>query len=210
MRRARRFFGLVAPLFPLVDRMLLPRYRRLLAELELDPSLDVLDVGTGTGTLAVAFAERGHRVAGIDVSPRLLRTARRRLPGVHLRTMDLADLPRHVADGAFGIVACAYVLHGLPENLRRLALCEGARIGRSWLLVVDYPCRPGSWPVRVVERIEGPHYASWIARPFHELVAGIGLEVAASGEVAGGTAWWLVRTGDPGPGRPNPGNATRP
>ena len=111
--RTRRFFNLVAPAFHVIDRRLLPEYRRALAALDLEPSLSVLDLATGTGTLATAFAERGHRVAGIDFAARLLKRARRRLPQADLRLMDLADLPQ-MPDNAYDIVALAYVLHGMP------------------------------------------------------------------------------------------------
>ena len=43
-----------------------------------DESKDVLDMGCGTGRLAVALAERGHRVTGADPSPGMLMVARSR------------------------------------------------------------------------------------------------------------------------------------
>jgi ubiquinone/menaquinone biosynthesis C-methylase UbiE len=39
---------------------------------------DVLDVGTGTGVMAVAIAELGYRVVGIDLSEGMLEQARRK------------------------------------------------------------------------------------------------------------------------------------
>ena len=39
----------------------------------------VLDMGSGTGRLAVALAERGHRVTGADPSPGMMQVARNRL-----------------------------------------------------------------------------------------------------------------------------------
>lgn len=40
--------------------------------------LDVLDVGCGPGALSLLFAERGHRVSGIDINEPLIRIARNR------------------------------------------------------------------------------------------------------------------------------------
>ncbi|RSS45908.1 class I SAM-dependent methyltransferase, partial [Streptomyces sp. WAC05858] len=37
---------------------------------------DVLDLGCGTGSLALLAAERGHRVTGVDRSPRMVELAR--------------------------------------------------------------------------------------------------------------------------------------
>jgi 2-polyprenyl-6-hydroxyphenyl methylase/3-demethylubiquinone-9 3-methyltransferase len=38
--------------------------------------MDVLDIGTGTGNAAIAAAQRGARVTGLDLAPELLRRAR--------------------------------------------------------------------------------------------------------------------------------------
>ncbi len=59
-------------------------WRRLVAAILGDPAhsemprLDVLDVGTGTGTLALVAAELGHDVIGIDLSERMILGARRK------------------------------------------------------------------------------------------------------------------------------------
>ncbi len=51
-------------------------YRRLAAELGAGRPLDVLDLGCGTGQLALALAEDGHRVTGHDPAPAMLAVAR--------------------------------------------------------------------------------------------------------------------------------------
>jgi protein-L-isoaspartate O-methyltransferase len=43
------------------------------------PPADILDVGTGTGFLALLLAELGHRVSGIDLSEGMLVRVRRSL-----------------------------------------------------------------------------------------------------------------------------------
>lgn len=194
-RRTRRFFNLVAPAFHFVDRRLLPEYRAALAELELDPGLTVLDLGTGTGTLARAFAERSHTVAGMDFARGLLRRARRRLPEAHLLEMDLAELPR-LPDGGYDVVTMAYLLHGLPPDLRRFTLCEAGRVARRFVLVFDYAI-PVPWYVRVIEWIEGPHYPSFAARGFGEQAAGAGLEICRAGMTSGFGGYWLTEPSRP-------------
>ncbi len=59
--------------------------------------LRVLDAGCGTGALACEAASRGAEVLGIDISPRLIETARARLPAdvadrVHLVAGDMLDV----------------------------------------------------------------------------------------------------------------------
>jgi ubiquinone/menaquinone biosynthesis C-methylase UbiE len=52
--------------------------------------LDVLDVGTGTGFLALELATRGHRVTGIDLSTAMLDRARRHASA---RSLPVTFLP---------------------------------------------------------------------------------------------------------------------
>ena len=191
--RTRRFFNLVAPAFHVIDRRLLPEYRRVLETLSLEPELSILDLATGTGTLAAAFAERGHRVAGIDFAARLLRRARRRLPQADFRLMDLADLPL-LPDDAYDVVTLAYVLHGMPPQMRRFALCQARRLARRYVLVFDYS-GPGRWHVRLIEWIEGPHYPSFVARPLAELAAETGLTVEREERTSSAGACWLLTHG---------------
>ena len=189
-RRTRRFFNLIAPAFHVIDRRLLPEYRQALETLSLDPGLSVLDLATGTGTLAAAFAERDHRVAGIDFAARLLRRARRRLPKADFRLMDLADLPQ-LPDDAYDVVTLAYVLHGMPPQMRRFALCQARRLARRYVLVFDYS-GTGRWHVRLIEWIEGPHYPSFVDRPLADLAAEAGLIVERKERTSSTGACWLL------------------
>ena len=57
------------------------KHRQWMRELErhlpAGRSLDILDVGTGTGFFALLLAEKGHRVTGIDLTPGMIREAGR-------------------------------------------------------------------------------------------------------------------------------------
>jgi SAM-dependent methyltransferase len=61
------------------------------------PPADVLDVGTGTGFLAVVMAGLGHRVTGIDLATDMLAVAREKAVGLAtppgLRAGDAVDPP---------------------------------------------------------------------------------------------------------------------
>jgi len=77
--------------------------------------LRVLDAGCGSGALAVALADRGAAVTGIDLSAGLLEIAARRLgPAVVLRQADLEE-PLPFADGSFELVVASLVLHYLED-----------------------------------------------------------------------------------------------
>ncbi|MCD4748889.1 MAG: class I SAM-dependent methyltransferase, partial [Thermoanaerobaculales bacterium] len=172
-RRTRRFFNLVAPAFHVIDRRLYPEYRRALEDLGLPAEMSILDVGTGTGTLARAFVERGHRVTGVDFAARLLRKARHRAPTAEFLTMDLVDLDAFES-GSFDVVTLAYVLHGFDPQLRSLTLSHAARLARFGVLIFDYSGM-GPWYVRLIEWIEGPHYPAFVSRPMAEHLQPFGL-----------------------------------
>ncbi|MFD9884043.1 class I SAM-dependent methyltransferase [Streptomyces alboflavus] len=48
---------------------------------------DVLDVGCGTGSLALLAAEQGHRVTAVDLSPRMATRARAKLTAHDARVL---------------------------------------------------------------------------------------------------------------------------
>jgi ubiquinone/menaquinone biosynthesis C-methylase UbiE len=66
----------------------------LLQSLLPDPPTDVLDVGTGTGFLALLLAELGHRVVAIDLADEMLEVARSKLAradSLHFEIGDATD-----------------------------------------------------------------------------------------------------------------------
>jgi ubiquinone/menaquinone biosynthesis C-methylase UbiE len=184
-------FNRAVGVISLFDGHLRREYARALDRLELPPGLEVLDLGTGTGNLAAALAARGHRVTGLDFSERSLARARRSTPGARLILADLAELDA-VRDRSFDLVSLAFVLHGLPAELRGAVVAHAARIARRAVLVIDHAAR-GAWYVRLVEHFEGPNYRSWLAAPFAAQLADTGLEVAAHGETSTITGYWLAR-----------------
>ncbi|MEU7487977.1 methyltransferase domain-containing protein [Streptomyces sp. NPDC042319] len=87
---------------------------RLQAWLPTEPS-DVLDLGCGTGSMALLAAEQGHRVTGVDRSPRMVEAARAKLAGQDARVLigDAARPP--VAARQFDVVLVRHVLWALPD-----------------------------------------------------------------------------------------------
>lgn len=187
--RAQRFFNRSWLLYPLVERHLLPQYREVLARLALRPDLSVLDLATGTGVLAGAFAERGHAVTGLDFADRLLTRARRRFPQVRFDHFDLVHLDQLDA-GAYDVVCMGYLLHGLSAEFRRYSLNQSARIAAKHVLIFDYG-RRGSGLIRLIERIEGPHYPEFVANDFAQELRREGLEISRTEQVSDFGDYWL-------------------
>lgn len=100
----------------LLDPKIRAAWSSLLSQLLPPPPARVLDLGSGTGSLAVLLAEQGYEVAGIDLSPRMVeravRKAQEHAVEVDFRTGDAAD-PRVV--GQFDVVLGRHVLWALPQ-----------------------------------------------------------------------------------------------
>jgi ubiquinone/menaquinone biosynthesis C-methylase UbiE len=188
-RRARRFFNRMSPLYPIVERHLFSQYRDVLARLALPPELSVLDLATGTGLLAGAFAERGHGVTGLDFADKLLNRARRRFPRVDFRNLDVRHLDG-IETGAYDLVSMGYFLHGLSPEFRHFIVQETARIARAHVLIFDYG-RDGGWFIRFIEWIEGPNYPLFIAEDRKGELDKAGLQINREEQVSDFGSYWL-------------------
>lgn len=113
----------------------------LLAELP-SPPADVLDVGCGTGSLAVLLAESGFAVHGVDFSQRMVEAAAEKAAaaGVDAR-FEQGDASAPPYDPAsFDVVLCRHVLWALPDpGLALQRWCALLRPGGRLVLV------EGSW-----------------------------------------------------------------
>ncbi|HEV7359674.1 MAG TPA: class I SAM-dependent methyltransferase, partial [Mycobacterium sp.] len=97
----------------------------------LTPS-DVLDIGCGTGKVAVEFMKRGMRVLGVDVDERMTDYARE-----HGVPVEIASFESWDAKGRqFDLITCADAWHWIDpargsENAAAVLRCCGAAVLRN-------------------------------------------------------------------------------
>jgi len=100
----------------------------------------LLDVGTGTGKQAFAFAKRGYDVVGIDLSEDMLKVANRKnkYENAKFLVADATNLP--FEDDRFDVCCVSFALHDMISTIRERALKEMARVTKrkGTMVVVDY------------------------------------------------------------------------
>jgi demethylmenaquinone methyltransferase/2-methoxy-6-polyprenyl-1,4-benzoquinol methylase len=138
------------------------RWRRLAAELAVAdrPGARALDCACGTGRLAAALVAAGAApVRGVDFSPRMLRLARRRHPGIDFVLADLTRLP--FADSSFDAITIGFGLRNVADpgaglaEMRRL-LREGGRLVVLEAVRPEGPLAPlGAAAARIAPTIVG-------------------------------------------------------
>ncbi len=104
----------------------------------------VLDAGTGTGNLAAALSDAGHRVTAVDAEPTMVDRAAARRPDVTFLHAALPHLP--FADRVFDAAVAGFVLDHVEQPRR--AVRELARVTRAGGTV-----RVSVWPAAPPSRL---------------------------------------------------------
>jgi SAM-dependent methyltransferase len=85
----------------------------------------VLDVGCGPGMVTAYLADRGVDVSGVDLSPRMIDSARRLHPQCTFSVSSATEL--ELAESSLGGVVAWWSLFNLPRDVLPEVLCSFAR-----------------------------------------------------------------------------------
>jgi ubiquinone/menaquinone biosynthesis C-methylase UbiE len=95
----------------------------------------VLDVGTGSGIFAEAFAKKGCSITGIDPNPVMLKIAQEVVPNGTFQEGIVEKIP--LKDKTFDLVFLGHVLHESDNILS--ALSESKRCAIKRVVVLEWP-----------------------------------------------------------------------
>jgi demethylmenaquinone methyltransferase/2-methoxy-6-polyprenyl-1,4-benzoquinol methylase len=100
----------------------------------------ILDVATGTGRQAFAFAKRGYQVIGIDLLPEMLKVAIRKnkYPNMKFEVADAAHIP--FGSDHFDVSVICVALHDMSPTVRENVLREMVRVTKpkGSIVIIDY------------------------------------------------------------------------
>ncbi len=128
-----------------------------------DEPIDILDIGCGTGRLANAYAEKGHRVTGLDPAQAMLAIARGKPQGTRIRWIE-GDARNFKLEDQYDLIIMtghAFQVLLSDEEIKLLFRCvrnhlkpEGRFIFESRNPAIDWPKR---WHHRyTIETHKGP------------------------------------------------------
>jgi ubiquinone/menaquinone biosynthesis C-methylase UbiE len=111
----------------------------------------ILDVGTGTGRVALFLAKGGAKVTALDASREMLAVARKRAAGesVNVRFVSGDAHALEFGDRSFDVAVSLRVLMHAPRW--RVCVSELCRVADR-LVIVDYPSRRGFAAVEAAAR----------------------------------------------------------
>lgn len=167
-------FHALTPLYDPLVRWLMPEEalkRRFVLQAGLGAGHGILDLGCGTGTLALMMkqSQPDARIVGLDADPAILGIARRKAAASGADVNWVEGLAHRLpfANGAFDRVVSSLVLHHLSPADKRRAAQEAYRVLRPGgeLHVLDFgpPHEPISlalslvtrWFEQVAENVDG-------------------------------------------------------
>src|SRR4030095_201407 len=124
----KKAFDILAPVYNIMTLPLIHVRNQVVAIANVGKSSKVLDVATGTGQQAFAFAKQGHDVTGVDLTESMLAIARRHNKNgfVKFEVGDATHL--RFEDNTFDISCISFALHDMPLTIREKVLREMVRV----------------------------------------------------------------------------------
>lgn len=204
-QRNERFFRFWAPFYDGIEWFVGGFRKKVVAAAVSVAGSNVLDVACGTGTLAFELERAGANVTGVDLSPHMLRIARKKLergkrkrqdPNVAFIEHDARQLP--FGDNTFDSATISFALHDMPHEVQVAVLREMKRVVKDSgkIIVADYR-RPRNGFGRTLAHLfvasyETRYYRKFIKYDLLQTLAEAGLEVTDEKRILTGMGRILI------------------
>ena len=181
----RKFFRIWSKFYDLTDIFIASIRKTTVNMTGADSGDKILDVATGTGKQAFAFAQKGYRVVGIDLSEDMLRIAIKHNKNKNLifKEADARSMPFNANE--FDSSCISFALHDMPVDVRENVLQEMVRVTKpnGTIMIIDYSLpanKIGKYLIyHFVKMYESVYYAQFIKADLKSLLTKSGIKVIA-------------------------------
>jgi len=118
----------------------------------------VLEIGCGTGTLAILCAEKGASVVGFDISPQMLSVANKKIrerdltDRIQLEEMGAIEMDKAFNSDTFDKIVSALVFSEFYSDEQKYVLREAYRVLKhGGLIIIADEVRPNSLAKRMLQ-----------------------------------------------------------
>lgn len=164
----KKLFRKLAPVYDIVDVFISGVRNKVVDSANARNGSRILDVATGTGKQAFAFAKKGYDVVGVDLSEDMLRVADKnnKYENVRFKVADATNMS--FENNHFDVSCVSFALHDMPATIREKVLKEMVRVTKpkGVLVVVDY-----ALPKNKIGRYLTYHFTkSYETKYYHEFI----------------------------------------
>lgn len=170
---------------------------------EIDPTdRSVLDVATGTGSLAIALSAKAKSVVGIDLSSKMLGVARGKRTKGDLSFIQMDASEMSFQDDEFDIVTISLGLHDMPQEIRSSVLEEVRRVlkkdGKLYVLEYDRPQNKlmGRCSSLLINTFESKYYRTFMRADLGRYLNAFGFRVKGKTNYLFGHLQFLALTNE--------------
>ncbi len=136
----RKTFAMLAPFYDAIVTPFSSVRDRVVNFTNAQMGSKILEVATGTGQQAFAFAKKGYEVIGIDISEAMINVAKKKnkFRNAKFEISDATNLP--FEDNSFDVSSISFALHEMPLSIREKVLKEMIRVTKpeGIIVTVDY------------------------------------------------------------------------
>lgn len=195
----KRVFDVLAPFYDIISLPILRVRKQVVDFTDVPRGFKILDIATGTGDQALAFAREGYDVTGVDISEAMLNRAKKKnkYANAKFEVADVTKLPFN--DTSFDVSCVSFALHDMPLTIREKTLKEMIRVTKNEgkIVIVDYALprnRVGRFLVyHLIKLYEGKYYVNFIHSDNIGLLNKVGIETKAVKRVVFGAG--IILTG---------------
>jgi ubiquinone/menaquinone biosynthesis C-methylase UbiE len=142
----------------------------------------ILDIATGTGSLAIELSNTANKVVGIDLSSKMLEVAEKKRKNENLSFLLMDASKMEFKDGEFDAVTISLGLHDMPSEIRSKVVEEARRVLKEdgKLYILEYNAPKNSFESvlsRLINTFESKYYLDFLNSDFEHYLNTLGFKI---------------------------------